>query len=93
MWRALIADTLCTPRIPIHEQYAQEAHKVGFRSVTPASVRAGFRPAYKEMNARYPLYGKHSTPPLTPESWWTHLIVKCMQHAGVAEDRKSFYTH
>lgn len=40
------------------------------------------------MNATYPLYGKHSTPPLTPESWWTQLIVKCMRHAGAGEDRK-----
>lgn len=34
------------------------------------------------MNAQFPLYGKHSTPPLTPEKWWSTLIQRCMVHAG-----------
>ncbi|CAK9783202.1 HAD-like protein [Cutaneotrichosporon oleaginosum] len=79
-----VFDTLCTPRLPVHEQYAAEARKFGLH-VSPERVRAGFRPAFKEMNATHPLYGKHSTPPLTPESWWTGLIVKCMAHAGASE--------
>lgn len=37
-------DTLCTPRIPVHEQYAAEAHAAGINTVTPSSVRAGFKP-------------------------------------------------
>lgn len=45
--------------------------------------------AYKELNAIHPLYGKHSTPPLTPEAWWTSLIRRCMIHAGASEDALS----
>lgn len=41
--RVLIPDTLCTPRLPVHEQYAAEAIKAGIR-VTPQDVRAGFKP-------------------------------------------------
>lgn len=41
--------------------------------------------AFKEMNVVYPLYGKHSTPPLTPEAWWSDLIRRCMLHAGASE--------
>ncbi|WOO82565.1 Haloacid dehalogenase-like hydrolase domain-containing protein 3 [Vanrija pseudolonga] len=76
-----VFDTLVTPRLPVHDQYAAEAVRLGLR-VTPAGVKAGFRPAFKEMNAQYPLYGKHSVPPLTPEKWWSTLIHKCMVHAG-----------
>ncbi|BEI82632.1 hypothetical protein CcaverHIS002_0305000 [Cutaneotrichosporon cavernicola] len=79
-----VFDTLCTPRLPVHEQYAIEACKAGL-NVTPERVRAGFRPAFKEMNAIHPVYGKHSNPPLTPEGWWTDLIHKCMAHAGASE--------
>ncbi|BEJ13462.1 hypothetical protein CspHIS471_0306360 [Cutaneotrichosporon sp. HIS471] len=79
-----VFDTLCTPRLPVHEQYAIEACKAGLK-VTPERVRAGFRPAFKEMNAIHPVYGKHSNPPLTPEGWWTDLIHKCMAHAGASE--------
>ncbi|KAL1408668.1 hypothetical protein Q8F55_005481 [Vanrija albida] len=76
-----VFDTLVTPRLPVHEQYAAEALRLGLR-VTPASVKAGFRPAFKEMNAQYPLYGKHAAPPLSPEQWWSALINQCMLHAG-----------
>ncbi|GMK56478.1 hypothetical protein CspeluHIS016_0303180 [Cutaneotrichosporon spelunceum] len=79
-----VFDTLCTPRLPVHEQYAIEARKAGLH-VTSERVRAGFRPAFKEMNAIHPVYGKHSTPPLTPEGWWTDLIHRCMAHAGASE--------
>ena len=41
--------------------------------------------AFKEMDAAFPLYGKHASPPLTPGEWWTRLIHKCMAHAGASE--------
>jgi len=44
--------------------------------------------AFKEMLAAYPLYGKHASPPLTPEAWWSTLIHKCMLHAGAGQRGK-----
>lgn len=57
-----------------------------FAPISSASAAADVcSPAYKEMTATHPLYGKHSRPPLTPEAWWTALINKCMVHAGATE--------
>lgn len=39
----LTPDTLCTPRLPVPEQYAAEAQALGL-SVTPAAVKAAFKP-------------------------------------------------
>lgn len=39
-------------------------------------------PAFKEMDAAHPLYGKFSDPPMIPAQWWTELIRRCMIHAG-----------
>ncbi|KAL7420930.1 hypothetical protein Q5752_004884 [Cryptotrichosporon argae] len=79
-----VFDTLCTPRLPIHEQYAEEARQAGL-DVTPSAVRAAFKPAFREMSRVHPLYGKHSAPPLSPADWWSGLIRRCMLHAGTAE--------
>lgn len=46
-------------------------------------------PAFKAMEARWPVYGKHSTPALSPEQWWTELIKQCMLEAGAAEKGES----
>ncbi|KAK4689654.1 hypothetical protein P7C73_g447, partial [Tremellales sp. Uapishka_1] len=62
--------------------YAQEAQAAGISSVSPQSVRDGFRAAFKSINSAHPLYGKHSSPPLSPEEWWTSLIRECMIKAG-----------
>ncbi|OCF35974.1 hypothetical protein I317_00497 [Kwoniella heveanensis CBS 569] len=81
-----IFDTLCTPRKPIHEQYHEEGIKGGLspESITPQSVRSAFGPAFKEVNAGWPLYGKHSEPPLSPEQWWTKIIYQTLKHAGAS---------
>lgn len=42
------------------------------------------------MNAKFPVYGKHSDPPLSPESWWGEIITRCMRHAGVSEKGELF---
>lgn len=39
----LTPDTLCTPRLPVPEQYAAEAQALGL-NVTPAAVKAAFKP-------------------------------------------------
>jgi hypothetical protein len=42
--------------------------------------------AFKEMEKIWPLYGKLSNPPLSPEQWWTELIQRCMKHAGASNE-------
>lgn len=37
------------------------------------------------MNTKFPVYGKHNDPPLSPESWWGEIITGCMRHAGVSD--------
>ena len=41
-----------------------------------------FSLAFREMDKTWPLYGKHSDPPLSPEEWWTEVIKRTMLHAG-----------
>ncbi|WWC92549.1 uncharacterized protein L201_007508 [Kwoniella dendrophila CBS 6074] len=79
-----VFDTLCTPRLPIHEQYHEEAIKGGLspHSISPSSVRAAFKPAFKAIDVKWPLYGKHSNPALTPEEWWTKIIRQTLLEAG-----------
>nr|XP_031858266.1 uncharacterized protein CI109_006317 [Kwoniella shandongensis]KAA5525338.1 hypothetical protein CI109_006317 [Kwoniella shandongensis] len=82
-----VFDTLCTPRLPIHEQYHEEAIRGGLspNSITPLTVRQAFRPAFKEIDATWPLYGKHSSPPLSPEEWWTTIIYQTLLVAGASK--------
>ncbi|ADV25538.1 hypothetical protein I315_04707 [Cryptococcus gattii Ru294] len=82
-----VFDTLCTPRIPVHEQYHEEAIRGGLSpaSITPQSVRNAFKPAFKKVDAQYPLYGKHSTPSLTPKEWWTMIIYETLREAGASK--------
>ncbi|OWZ63222.1 hypothetical protein AYX15_04743 [Cryptococcus neoformans] len=82
-----VFDTLCTPKLPIHEQYHEEAIRGGLspESITPQSVRNAFKPAFKKVDAQYPLYGKHSTPSLTPEEWWTRIIYETLREAGASK--------
>lgn len=48
--------------------------------------------AFKSMDLEYPLYGKLSTPPISPEEWWTKLITRCLKEAG-ASDIGNFPLH
>ncbi|WVF67820.1 hypothetical protein IAT40_002581 [Kwoniella sp. CBS 6097] len=81
-----IFDTLCTPRRPIHEQYYEEGIRGGLSSdsISALSVRSAFKPAFEEVDAGWPLYGKHSKPPLSPEQWWTKIIYQTLRHAGAS---------
>ncbi|KAK8850741.1 hypothetical protein IAR55_004661 [Kwoniella newhampshirensis] len=79
-----VFDTLCTPRLPIHEQYHEEAIRGGLSptSISPSSVRQAFKPAFEEVDGQWPLYGKHSDPFLSPEEWWTKIIYQTLSFAG-----------
>ncbi|WWC72793.1 uncharacterized protein I206_106757 [Kwoniella pini CBS 10737] len=81
-----VFDTLCTPKLPIHEQYYDEAIKGGLSpgTITPLSVRSAFKPAFRAVNADWPLYGKHTHPALTPEEWWTKIIYQTLLEAGAS---------
>ena len=50
-----------------------------------ASAEPSLSPAFKEINAKHHLYGKHSSPPITPEQWWSELIQRCIVNAGAEE--------
>ncbi|WVQ63476.1 uncharacterized protein L199_001629 [Kwoniella botswanensis] len=83
-----VFDTLCTPKQPIHEQYHDEAIKGGLspNDISPSSVRAAFKPAFKAVDSKWPLYGKHTEPALTPEEWWTKIIHQTLLEAGAPKD-------
>lgn len=68
-------------------RYHEEALRAGISpsSISSSSVRAAFRPAFRDSARDFPIYGKHHSPPLTPGDWWTQLIEKCMAHAGAGE--------
>ncbi|KAJ9091089.1 hypothetical protein QFC19_009263 [Naganishia cerealis] len=83
-------DTLITPRLPIHVQYAQEAHKHGLpeSSITPASVRAAFKPAFRKTTERFPQWGRHAQPkPMSPSEWWMVCIEETMRLAGAEQGK------
>lgn len=77
-------DTLITPRLPIHVQYAQEATRHGLPSITPESVRKAFKPSFKKITAQYPEWGR---PAMTPSEWWMLCIEETMRAAGAEESR------
>ncbi|KAL7410612.1 HAD hydrolase subfamily IA REG-2-like protein [Mrakia frigida] len=66
-------DTLITPRLPIHRQYAEEANKLGL-CVSDDAVRKGFKATSPLLLPR--------TPPLTAEEWWSVKIEVTMLAAG-----------
>ncbi|WVQ77150.1 hypothetical protein IAR50_006833 [Cryptococcus sp. DSM 104548] len=82
-----VFDTLCTPRLPVHEQYYDEGIKGGLSPshISPSQVRSAFKPAFKKVDASWPLYGKHTTPALTPEEWWGKIIYETYLVAGAPE--------
>ncbi|KAG7530433.1 hypothetical protein FFLO_05032 [Filobasidium floriforme] len=101
-------DTLITPRLPIHVQYAEEATRAGLK-VDADDVRRAFKPAFKALSITHPQNPQNSSsnptgpntttttirpPPLDPTRWWTLLIEGCMRGAGVpdAELKKALPT-
>lgn len=82
-------DTLITPRLPIHVQYAQEAHKHGLPEnvITPATVRSAFKPAFRKTSEKFPEWGRHAQPKMSPSEWWMLCIEETMRLAGAEQDR------
>ncbi|CED84819.1 Predicted hydrolase (HAD superfamily) [Phaffia rhodozyma] len=81
-------DTLLTPRLPIHIQYAQEARRADL-DLTEDAIRKGFQTAFPALNRRLPLYGVRANPPITSADWWTFLIRSTLVDAGVPPDHVS----
>ncbi|ORY90282.1 hypothetical protein BCR35DRAFT_350018 [Leucosporidium creatinivorum] len=75
--------TIFSPHTPVHVQYAEVALRHGLK-VDAEHIKSGFKTAYRHWAATHPMYGKLSTPPLTPESWWRGLIHDAFLHAGVS---------
>ncbi|ODN77809.1 hypothetical protein L202_04932 [Cryptococcus amylolentus CBS 6039] len=65
-------------------QYYDEGIKGGISPdhISPLRVRSAFKPAFKKVDASWPLYGKYTTPPLTPEEWWGKIIYETYLEAG-----------
>ncbi|KAI5805482.1 hypothetical protein DFH27DRAFT_644025 [Peziza echinospora] len=68
--------TLFKPRIPIAEQYIEEARlhglDVGSMGITPSSLDRSFSKAFRRMNLEKPFYGKQAG--MTNEEWWEETI-------------------
>lgn len=78
-------DTLITPRLPIHIQYAEEARKAGL-DVDPDVVRAAFKSAFNATTLSFPEWGRRQSPPMTPEEWWLQMIRSTMVGSGIKEE-------
>ncbi|GAA6019001.1 hypothetical protein JCM10207_006284 [Rhodosporidiobolus poonsookiae] len=74
--------TVFSPREPVFAQYTQVAREYGL-AVTESAVKSGFKSAFSAQASAHPLYGKHSTPPLSPSAWWASVIHSTFLHAGV----------
>ncbi|GAA5877739.1 hypothetical protein JCM8547_001525 [Rhodosporidiobolus lusitaniae] len=76
--------TIFSPREPVFQQYATVARQFGLK-VEEQGVKDRFKQAFKRWAKEYPLYGKHSAPPLEPSVWWSGVIQETFRNAGVAE--------
>ncbi|PWN88100.1 HAD-like protein [Acaromyces ingoldii] len=74
-------DTLVSPRIAPHLQYAEEAVKAGLQ-VDEQRMASAFKQAFKTLSAEHPLYGKH-TSLSGPRAWWSLLIKQTMLTSGL----------
>ncbi|KAJ5624040.1 hypothetical protein N7510_000349 [Penicillium lagena] len=72
-------DTLFYPHPPVPEQYAAVAHEFGLSrtAVTPASVLASFKDAFRAQCKQYPNYGRADVLRGAyngPQQWWGEVI-------------------
>lgn len=72
-------DTLFYPHPPVPEQYAAVAHEFGLSrtAVTPASVLASFKDAFRAQSKKYPNYGRADVLRGAyngPQQWWGEVI-------------------
>ncbi|KAJ5820034.1 hypothetical protein N7474_005625 [Penicillium riverlandense] len=72
-------DTLFYPHPPVPEQYAAVAHEFGLSrtAVTPASVLASFKDAFRAQCKQYPNYGRANVLRGAyngPRQWWGEVI-------------------
>ncbi|BGP12139.1 hypothetical protein JCM10213_004704 [Rhodosporidiobolus nylandii] len=77
--------TVFSPREPVFRQYAAVARQFGL-DVKEEEVKNGFKQAFKQWKKDYPLYGKHSNPPLDPSDWWSGVIQDTFRNAGIGRE-------
>src|SRR5262245_56174290 len=77
-------NTIFRPRLPVATQYAQTARSLGFlpETVTPDTVQAAFRVAFKKESAERPNYGRHTPGFGGPREWWGNVIRGCFASLG-----------
>lgn len=78
-------DTLFTPAEPIAKQYCDVAREWGFE-FNEADVMKSFKDAFKNMNQRFPNYGKDSH--MEPSTWWSRLIHNTLAPLLPAESKQ-----
>lgn len=72
--------TLYRFKEPFADQYLKVARRCGMKlSATPDAVDKAFKVAYKDLNERYPNYGKGKL--ANPQEWWGTLIEQTFDQA------------
>ncbi|KAM0752914.1 HAD-like protein [Meredithblackwellia eburnea MCA 4105] len=74
--------TIFSPRNPVFTQYTQVALQFGLK-LNEKQVKQAFKKAYNQWTASHPMYGKFSTPPIDPTTWWANVIHDTFLNAGV----------
>ncbi|KAK2858390.1 hypothetical protein FQN49_004776 [Arthroderma sp. PD_2] len=72
-------NTLFYPRQHVALQYTQVAKAAGFLSpsISPETVQAAFKTAYKQESASRPNYGRNTPGFGGPREWWANVIRDC----------------
>ncbi|KAF3479929.1 uncharacterized protein GIQ15_06905 [Arthroderma uncinatum] len=72
-------NTIFHPRQHVAVQYTQVAKAAGFlsSSVSPETVQAAFKSAYKRESASRPNYGRNTPGFGGPREWWANVIRDC----------------
>lgn len=82
-------NTIFHPRQHVALQYTEIAKAAGFisQNVTPESVQAAFKVAYKRETASRPNYGRNTPGFGGPREWWANVIRGCFArvHTGKNE--------
>ncbi|KAM5465064.1 hypothetical protein MauCBS54593_006699 [Microsporum audouinii] len=83
-------NTIFHPRQHVALQYTQVAKATGFisPSVSPETVQAAFKVAYKRESASRPNYGRNTPGFGGPREWWANIIRDCFAQVHMEERRR-----
>ncbi|KAH3900965.1 Dpi35p SCDLUD_002427 [Saccharomycodes ludwigii] len=73
-------NTLYSTKVPVMQKYCEFGVKYGLDINIPIDCKKmeqSFPSIFKKINNKYPQYGKKCG--LTPEEWWSKLIIECFQ--------------